>query len=146
MPQPVHIESVERILSAVYASGDTLLSSFLFRKPGAPHWNGGLGTEIFVRRKDYIRALLFIRQNGAPYLRAISISDLWSMVTKFLTENFWCISKGEFSRRHDCSYAEQIAMEDKTALADALALSAMFRPRSELTLYPLLPIRVKAGT
>ena len=145
MPQPVHIESVERILSAVYASGDTLLSSFLFRKPGAPHWNGGLGTEIFVRRKDYIRALLFIRQNGAPYLRAISISDLWSMVTKFLTENFWCISKGEFSRRHDCSYAEQIAMEDKTALADALALSAMFRPRSELTLYPLLPIRVAAN-
>lgn len=145
MPQPIHIEAVERILSAVYASGDNLLSSFLYGKPGAPLWDRRLGTEIFVRRKEYIRALLFVRQNGAPYLRAISITDLWSMTTKFLTENFWYVRRGEFARRHDCSYAEQIAIEDKIALADALAMSAMFEPKSELTLYPLLPIRVVAN-
>jgi hypothetical protein len=145
MLQPIHIEAVERILSAVYASGDNRLSSFLFGKPGAPHWGRRRSTEIFVRRKDYIRALLFVRQNGAPYLRAISISDLWSMVTHFLTDNFWYVCGGEFTRRHDCSYAEQIAIKDKIALADALAMSAMFEPRSELTLYPLLPIRVAAN-
>lgn len=145
MRQPIHIEAVERILSAVYASGDNLLSSFLYGKPGTPHWDRRLSTEIFVRREDYIRALLFVRQNGAPYLRAISISDLWSMTTKFLTENFWYVCGGEFARRHDCSYADQIAIEDKIALADALAMSAMFEPKSELTLYPLLPIRMAAN-
>lgn len=141
MPQPIHIEAVEHILSAVFASGDNLLSSFLFGKPNAPHWDRRLGTEIFIRRKDYIRALLFVRQNGAPYLRVISIADLWSMVTTFLTDNFWYVCGGEFTSRHDCSYAEQIAIKDKIALADALAKSVMFEPRSELTIYPLLPIR-----
>jgi hypothetical protein len=145
MPQPIHIEAVERILSAVYASGDTPLSSFVFGKPGAPHWDRRLGIEIFVRRKDYIRALLFVRQNGAPYLRAISISDLWSMVTDFLTENFWHVCGGQIVRRHDNSYAEQITIVDKIALADALAMSSMFSLRSELTLYPLVPIRVEAN-
>lgn len=142
MPDPKHIEAVERILSAVYASGDTRLSSFLYGKPGAQPWEKRLGTEIFVRRQAYLRALLFVRQNGAPYLQAISISDLWSMVTKFLTENYWYVSGGRLVMQADCSYAEQITLKDKVALAEALARSAMFEPSPELTIYPLLPIRV----
>lgn len=142
MPQTVHIEAVERILSALYANGDHLLSSFLFGKPGAPHWDRRFGANIFVRRKNYIHALLFIRQNGASYLRAISISDLWSMLATFITENFWYISEGELLQRHDCSYAEQTSIEGKIALAGALEMSAMFSPKSELTLFPLLPIRI----
>lgn len=145
MPDPKHIEAVERILSAVYASGDTRLSSFLYGKPGAQHWEKRLGTELFVRRKDYLRALLFVRQNGAPYLRALAISDLWSMVTRFLTENYWYVLGGRFVGQSGCSYAEQITVDDKIALAEALARSAMFEPCPELTIYPLLPIRVTAN-
>lgn len=145
MPQPKHIEAVERILSAVSARGDTRLSSFFYGKPGARHSEKRLGTEIFVRRRDYLRALLVVRQSGAPYLRAISISDLWSMVTHFLIENFWYVLGGCFAGKLDCSYAEQITVENKIALADALAMSAMFEPSPELTIYPLLPIRVAAN-
>lgn len=145
MPDPKHIEAVERILSAVYASGDTRLSSFLYGKPGAQHWEKRLGTKIFVRRQAYLRALLFVRQNGAPYLRAISISDLWSMVTNFLSENYWYVSGGRLVMQADCSYADQITLKDKIALAEALARSAMFEPSPELTIYPLLPIRVTAN-
>ncbi|MDP2129650.1 MAG: hypothetical protein U0975_07190 [Erythrobacter sp.] len=146
MAEAVHIAAVEQVLSALYASGDTLLSSFIIHKPGAPAWDrlSGIGTEIFVRRKEYIRALLFIRQNGAPYLRAMSVSDLWSLVTSFVTENFWYIRDGEFRRRHDCSYADQVQLPGKMALADALANSALFNPVNELTLFPLIPIRVDA--
>lgn len=147
MAEPVHIAAVEQVLSAIYASGDTLLSSFIVRKPDAPAWDrlSGIGTEIFVRRKEYIRALLFIRQNGAPYLRAMSVSDLWSLVTSFLTENFWYIRHGEFRRRHDCSYADQVELPGKLALADALANSALFNSVNELTLFPLIPVRVAAN-
>lgn len=145
MPDPKHIEAVERILSAVYASGDTRLSSFLYGKPGAQHWEKRFGTKIFVRRQAYLRALLFVRQNGAPYLRAISISDLWSMVTNFLSENYWYVSGGRLVMQADCSYAEQITPKDKIALAETLARSAMFEPSPELTIYPLLPIRVTAN-
>src|SRR5690606_9646537 len=115
MAEAVHIAAIEHVLSAIYASGDTLLSSFIVHKLGAPAWDrvSGIGTEIFVRRKEYIRALLFIRQNGAPYLRAMSVSDLWSLVTSFVTENFWHIRDGEFRRRHDCSYADQIESSGK---------------------------------
>lgn len=71
MAEAVHIAAIEQVLSAIYASGDTPLSSFIIHKPNAPAWDrlSGLGTEIFARRKEYIRALLFIRQNGAPYVR-----------------------------------------------------------------------------
>ena len=146
MAEAVHIAAVEQVLSAIYASGDTLLSSFIIHKPGAPAWDrlSGMGTEIFVRRKEYIRALLFIRKNGAPYLRAMSVSDLWSLVTSFVTENFWHIRDGEFRRRRDCSYADQVELPGKLALADALANSALFNPVNELTLFPLIPIRVEA--
>lgn len=138
----LHIEAVERILSAIYSQGDTLLSSFMFGRPGAPAWDRRLGTEIFVRRKEFTRALLFVRQNGAPDLRAISISDLWSMVTTFITENFWYICAGEFSRRSDQSYASQIDPTNKVALATALAASPLFKPVATLTLYPIQSIRV----
>jgi len=146
MAEAVHIKAIEQVLSAVYASGDTRLSSFIIQRPNAAAWErfSGIGTEIFVRRKEYIRALLFIRQNGAPYLRAMSVTDLWSLVTSFLTENFWYIRDGEFQRRHDCSYADQIEFPGKLALADALENSALFNPLNELTLFPLIPIRVEA--
>ncbi|MEJ2457905.1 MAG: hypothetical protein P8Y58_07035, partial [Novosphingobium sp.] len=146
MAQAVHIAAIEQVLSAIYASGDRLLSSFIIHKPNAPAWErlSGIGTEIFVTRKEYIRALLFIRRNGAPYLRAMSISDLWSLVTSFLTENFWYIQNGELRRQHDCSYADQIELPGKLALADALASSALFNPINELTLFPLIPLRVEA--
>lgn len=145
MPRPIHLEAVERILSAVYASADTRLSSFLYGKPGAQDWEKSLGTEIFVQRKDYLRALLFVRQNGAPYLRAISIGHLWSMVTHFLTENYWYILEGRFVGAPHCSYAEQITPKNKVVLAHALAKSAMFEPNLELTIYPLLPVQVASN-
>ncbi len=146
MAEAVHIAAIEQVLSAIYATGDTPLSSFIIHKPNAPAWDrlSGIGTEIFVRRKEYIRALLFIRQNGAPYLRAMSMSDLWSLVTSFVTESFWHIRDGELRRRHNCSYADQVALPGKLAMADALAHSALFNPVNELTLFPLIPIRVEA--
>lgn len=147
MVEAVHIEAIERVLSAVYASGDTLLASFIISKPGAAAWERltGIGTEIFVRQADYTEALIFIRRNGAAYLRSMSLSDLRSLVTNFLTENFWHIRAGEFSRRHECSYAAQVDPSGKLAMAEALAASPMFEPVDELTLFPLLPIRVAAA-
>src|SRR5207237_7802146 len=138
----IHIDAVERILTTLSQRGETLLSSFMFGKPGAPVLARNLGTEVFVDRKAFTQALLFIRQNGAPYLRAISISDLWSMVTKFVTENFWHIGGQTFLTRTDGPYSAHVSLENKLALAESLAASPLFHPKSELTLYPLIPISV----
>jgi hypothetical protein len=142
MAEGVHLEAVERVLATLFQKGDTLLSSFMFGKPGAPIWDRRMGTEVFVDRKAYTQALLFIRQNGAPYLRSISISDLWSLVTKFVTEHFWYIGRSTFLPIPDEPYSARVTQQDKQALADALAASVMFNPKTDLTLYPLIPIRV----
>lgn len=117
----------------------------MYGKPGSPLWDRRFGTELYVDRKAYIKAILFIRENGAPYLRAISISDLWSMVTSFVTENFWYIGRSSFLSVLDGSYLHRVTPEDKAALAAALAASPLFHPTAELTIYPLVPIRVLNG-
>ena len=142
MSHPAHTEAVDRLLTSIYPSGERLLSSFLFGKPEAPHWQRNLGAEIYVQPKEYIRALLFLRQNGAHYLRAISISELWSMATNFLTDNFWYIKAGMFVPETGRPYAAYVSVEDKLALAKALEKSVIFQPRAELTLYPLFSVRV----
>jgi hypothetical protein len=140
MLKPIHVEAIEHILSAVYSTGDHQLTSFLYGKPGSAPWERRLGAEIFVRRKEYIRALLFVRHHGAPYLREISVSDLWSKVTEFLTANFWYLRASQFQRLADVSFGDQIGPAEKMAMAGALAQSVLFEPRSELTLFPLIPI------
>jgi hypothetical protein len=119
-----------------------LLTEFMFGKPGAPRWEQRVGTELFVDRKAYTKALLYIRKHGATYLRAISISALRSMATDFLKENFWYIGRAGLILDIEGPYLSHVTKEDKSALADALAASPLFHPAAELTLYPLVPVRV----
>ncbi|UVF21353.1 hypothetical protein HPT29_009605 [Microvirga terrae] len=133
MAEGVHLEAVERVLATLFQKGETLLSLFSFSKPGTPLWDRRMGTEIFVDRRVYAEAVLFIRKNGAPYLRAILVSDLWSLVTNFVTEHFWCIGGSTFFPITDEPYSKRVTEEDKLALADALASSALFNPKPDLS-------------
>lgn len=142
MVEAVHIEAIERLVSSIYSSGDHVLSSFMFGKPGAPIWQRSFGTEIYARQREYLDAVLYIRRNGSPYLRMISIGDLRSMITNFITENFWYIGGKEFPCQPTGAYSTVMSTVDRLALAEALASSPMFRPAVELTLYPLIPVHV----
>lgn len=141
----IHLEAIDRILSAIYPSGDQLLSSFMFGKPGSQQWERRVGAEIFCRNKDYIQAILYVRQRGAPYLRDISVDELRSMVTKFITENYWHVASLAFTRDKKSSYAVQSTNEEKLALANALASSILFQPVADLTLYPLLTVDISVS-
>ncbi|WIU38596.1 hypothetical protein [Methylorubrum extorquens] len=120
MAEPIHHQTIELLLKAIHPEGDTLLSSFMFGKPGAPIWERRFGTELYADRKVYTRALLFIRQNGAAHLHAISISELWSMVTNFLTENFWFIGHSSAFLKYSSPYSDYVSARDKASLAEAL--------------------------
>ncbi len=141
MPNALHLECVEKIVSALYPSGD-LLGSFMFGKPGASHWDRPFGTEIFTRGRKYLDAVLHVRRHGAPYLRLISIGDLRSMITSFVMENFWLIGGNNFLSRLSGSYGAAMSSADKLALADSLAASAMFTPVPKVSLYPLVTLKV----
>lgn len=72
-------EAIEQILASLFAGGERRLASFLYGSPSTPKYAKCLGANVYVRRREYLQALLFIRQNGALYLRKISLDDLWRM-------------------------------------------------------------------
>lgn len=138
-------DALLRILGSLYPSGDQLLTSFLYGMPGTPHWNRRIGAEIFVREHQYIESLLFLRRHGAPFLRDISIGSLWSMTTNFITENYAYISDGRLILSPKVSLAQQISSQNLSILSQALLRSPLFNPTNEVTLYPLVPVRVMAS-
>ena len=142
MTDTAHADAIELLLKAINQQGDTRLSSFMFGKPGAPSWQHSGQAEIHVDRKSYTRALLFIRQNGAHYLREISIGDLWSRVTEFLTANYWYIASDTFLSNMIGPFDKHVSAENKAALAHELAVSPLFYPSAVLTLLPLVAVRV----
>lgn len=135
-------EATTRILGALYPDGDQQLSSFFYGNPGTPLWQRRLGAEIFVREHEYIEALLFLRRHGASFLKDISVGDLWSMTTSFVTEHYAYIAEGRLRLAPGLPLARQVSPAGLAALARALAQSALFNPENDVTLYPLSVVKV----
>lgn len=138
-------QALIRILDSLYPDGDQQLSSFVVRMPGRPVTSFGLVANVFVRERQYIEALIFLRRNGARHLRDISISSLWSIVTSFVTEYYYYISNGRLKLESGVSLAQQTSPEGIAALSEALLRSSLFSPVNEVTLYPLVTVKVKNG-
>lgn len=136
-------EATVRILEALYPDGDQRLSSFLYGIPGTPLPLRRLGAEVFVREHLYIEALLFVRQHGAPFLKDISMDDLWSMTTSFVTEHYAYIAEGRLRLAPGLSLAQQVSPAGVAALARSLAHSVLFSPKNDVTLYPLSVVKVR---
>lgn len=143
-PNTIHRQAVDLLLAAMFSTGDGFPSSFMVRRPGQPFGMSGFGAEVIFRRKQLIRTALFVRREGPSYLRYMSINDIWSMLTEFVTNNYWCILEEAFAARFDHSYAEHLSEGAKTQLAELMAASPIFNPVEELTVFPLVPIRVEA--
>lgn len=141
--EQLSVDILLRILESLYPDGDQLLSSFLYGTPGAPPWQRRIGDNIFVREHQYIEALLFLRKHGAPFLRDISISSLWSMMTEFVTEHYAYIIGERLILTPGFSLARQVSPRGLNALSQALLRSSLFNPTNEITLYPLVPVIVK---
>lgn len=135
-------EALVRILGAIYLDGDQRLSSFLYGNPGAPLWQRRMGVDIFVKEHAYIEALLFLRRNGSPFLRDISVQSLWSKTTSFVTENFAYIAAARLTFSKDVSLAQQISDQGLETMSLALQESQLFSPERTVTLYPLVPVVV----
>lgn len=146
MHKPVHLEAIDLLLASISKkSGDGLVSSFSYGKPGAPQWDRRMGVELYYQPKKLVRAALHVRHHGPAYLKYLSISDMWSMLQRFVRENYWYLADDTFLKRFDGSYLEQVSDATKAKLASVLAVSEIFQPHNELTLFPLVPVRVEAN-
>lgn len=141
----VHRRAVELLLAAVHThvGEDGLSSSFMFGRPGAPPWQRNMGVEIFVSVKRSIIAALFVRQHGAPYLRALSIADIRGLLTDFLRENYHEVADETLFHHFPESFAERVSDATKDNLATSLAVSALFKPDVYPTLFPLVAVLVQ---
>jgi hypothetical protein len=144
MSETVSGETIKLLLLSIFKQRgeDGLVNKFMFGEPGAPHWAKSLGTEIYFRRRELIRAALYIRQNGPAYLRSMSMSDIQNMLRHFITQNYWYLSNETFLQKFDCSYAEHVSNQIKAKLIEVFATSDILAPQNQLTLYPLVPVRV----
>jgi hypothetical protein len=145
MHKPIHNEVVELLLDSMSQRGDdyALRSSFFFGEPGAPHWQNRGGTDVYYQANKLVRAALHVRQHGPAYLKYLSLSDIWSMLQRFVVDNYWYLAQEAFLRPFAGTYANHISSAAKLEFAHALAASEIFQPRDELTLFPIVPLRVE---
>lgn len=139
-------KATEYILSSIYTSRgeDGLVSKFFFGQVGAAHWEKRFGTEIYFRRKKMIVAVLYVRREGPAFLKLISVSHIWSLLNNFVIENYSCLAAETMFQHFECSYAEHLSEKTKQVFANTLQQSIFSLPK-ELTLYPLVPIKVEAN-
>lgn len=146
MATAIHGNAAELILASIWTKpGKGYPSMFPIRKPGEQRSFGGIIASIYFSRRELIRACLYVRKNGPAFLSYISVGDIWSMLTKFVQSSYWTISSETFMARYENSYAHHLSGEAKARFAEALSTSPIFAPVNELSLFPLVPVEVKAG-
>jgi len=126
----------------MFQRGDGFPHSFMVERPGQSHGMMGHGAEVKYRRRELIRACLFVRQSGPTYLRYMSVEDIWSLLTDFVAKSYWCLLEEVFLQAFEDSYAVHVSDAVKNTLADLLAASRVFHPTEVLTVFPLVPIKV----
>lgn len=136
-------QATELLLASIYYERSTERSphSFFYNRPGQHPFVGEMGIELNYDDRAMTSTVLFLRRHGAPYLRALSASEVRSTLTKFLTENFWTISNETWGGRSAGSFASFLSAEAKAALAGALRASDLFVQPRLLTLFPLSVVR-----
>ena len=126
----------------------------MFNEPGRPLFGfGGAGIEINYDNAALLRAALFLRRNAATNLQSIAVSEVESSITNFVTANFWIIAPPIIEHflqnmtvksPSDVAFAEVVPEDVKKAFAEAMANSSLFVEPKDLTLFPLVVVRVEA--
>ena len=101
------------------------------------------GVDVYYRRSQLTRAALHVRRHGPACLRYLSVSDIWGMLQKFIRDNYLHLARETFGASFDGSYSEHVSPSEGL-LAETLAASSIFQPIDQLTLFPLVPVRVTA--
>lgn len=141
MTPQIYRETTELLFASISHDRDEgLLSSFMFSNPADPFGHMGMGTEIYFHPTKLTKAALFVRANGPAYLKYLAINDIWSMLQKFVTDNYWYLADEAMFTRFAGPYSENVSDKIKDKFADLMASSSIFRPSTTLTLFPLLTV------
>lgn len=116
-------------------------TSFFYGPIGSSSLNRRIGIELNYDIKTLDSAAIYIRRNGAGHLRSVSISDVSNVLTNFLSENFWYVSKETFGKRFEVDFLNILQPQTVIALSLAMASSELFVSPKVLILFPLVVVR-----
>jgi hypothetical protein len=145
-------QASELLLSSIFCSGapDRREHSFFYNKPGQPVLGfGGAGFEVHYDERALACVALFMRRNAAPHLRSLSVQDVESALQHFVSENFWIIAADAWdgcalrSGTSDLSFHAFVSETAKHQLAQAMEASSLFVEPREVTLFPLVVVKVE---
>jgi hypothetical protein len=103
---------------------------------------GGMYATIFFSWRALVTAALFVREHGASYLRALPISEVTTLLTQFIKDNYTPLAKETLFKRLDGPFLLHVSEGTKDCLAEAMEHSVLFNPDLELTVFPLLTVQV----
>ena len=137
----LHRRAIEFLLAAMstHVGEDGLLHQFNI---SGRRQISGIGVSIYFSRKALVTAALFVREHGASYLRALSVTEVATLLTDFIKDNYAPVSNDTLFKHLDGPFSRYISVTGKDQLAEALAQSPVFRPELELTIFPLVALRV----
>jgi hypothetical protein len=144
MPLSQARTTIDLLLGSIYykRAPDRSAHSFIITKPGHHPLSGGLGIELNYDDRTLTTAILYLRQHGATYLGALSVSEVRSFLTSFVSDNFWLIQGEAWLKLTDQSLAQILSENAKQALTNAMEVSHLFVEPRDLTLFPLSVVQV----
>lgn len=116
--------------------------SFMFGRIGAPAYDKRFGTELHFDPNLLLDAAFYARENGAKYLRRVPISKIESLLTSFITENYYCLTEGEIFHDFENSYEEYLSDRSKEAFCALLYKSSIFNEVVSLYTFPIQTVDV----
>lgn len=125
--------------------------AFIYNTPGQHSLVGGAGVELYYADVELLRTALYLRQNAAPHLQTLSVSDVEQAITSFVASNFWIIGDEAWEgcalgagHASDAPFAAFLSEKAKSGLAAAMGASSLYVEPRDLTVFPLVVVRVEA--
>ncbi|OKO83749.1 hypothetical protein AC628_01190 [Bradyrhizobium sp. NAS96.2] len=146
MASSIHDTAVELLLASMSRAAEQydFEASFFITVPSPP-LTTGIVARVYYDGPKLVRTALHVRARGPAHLKYLAIGDIRSMLQSFVVANYWYIFQEAELAPFAGSYADRLSQATKLLLARALTASDLFSPRNELTLFPIVPLRIEAS-
>ncbi|WP_337182165.1 hypothetical protein [Shinella sp.] len=123
---------------------DRMIDDVLYDFVPLGHSERNYTVRLFLKPSALTAPAIMLKGKGPSYLAAHSLSDIAEMLRKFVYRSYPIIWRETKMDDFDGSLFELVSASCRSALAETLEKSSIFRPRTEYTAFPITPLVVKA--
>ena len=123
---------------------DRMIDDVLYDFVPPGHSERNYTVRLFLKPSALTAPAIMLKGKGPSYLAAHSLNDVAEMLRKFVYRSYPIIWRETKMDDFDGSLFELVSASCRSALAETLEKSSIFRPRTECTAFPITPLVVKA--